>query len=169
MPDTPLVHRVLRSSGYALTVLLVLAAVGVLAWPMLNGDGAKGNASVNQPQQPDAADKGQQPNPFSLIDPGQGRDKNAAKPGKGPCGVQSASYKRAKNGIDVTVVYTGVGTVRAVVQPVNGEPMAQSYSTAGDPTPHVFKFENVSAQAIKTVGLTVMDATAMQECEIPRK
>ena len=55
----------------------------------------------------------------------------------------------------MTVVYAGFGAVRAIVVPVDGEPAAQSYTTAGDPTPHVFKFEDVSSQAIKKVGLTV--------------
>lgn len=164
MPETPIVHRVLRSSGYALTTLLVLAAVAVLAWPMLNGGEATGNVSAPKPS---PSEDDAQPNPFSMIDPG--KSGTGQKAGKGPCGVQSASYKRVKDGIEVTVVYAGTGAVSAVVQPVNGEPMAQSYSTAGDTTPHVFKFEGVSVQAIKKVGLRVMDATATRECEIERK
>lgn len=171
MPENPLIHRVLRKSGYALTALLVLTAVGVLLWPLLND----GTRSAAQPQpQPAPSGQGTQDgggdNPFTVINPGQGNPgQPAARPGNGPCGTKAAYYKRSGGGIEVTVVYTGFGAVRAIVVPVNGEPAAQSYTTSGDPTPHVFKFEDVSSQAIKKVGLTITSGSGEQECVLQRR
>ncbi|GAA0950820.1 hypothetical protein GCM10009550_29740 [Actinocorallia libanotica] len=177
MPRSPLIHRVLRSSGYALTALLVLAAVGVLLWPLLGDDarpGAPGGAAPAlsasvPPGGPSAApsEAGQGDNPFTAIDPGTGQ--RGGRQGSGPCGTKAAYYKRVGDGIEVIVVYTGVGAVRAIVVPANGEPAAQSYTTSGDPTPHVFKFEDVSPQAIKKVGLTVTGGAGEQECELQRR
>ncbi|GAA2735763.1 hypothetical protein [Actinocorallia aurantiaca] len=173
MPESPLMHRVLRSSGYAITALLVLAAVGVLLWPLMD-DGAPTAArpGPTAPAQPVPGTTGsagdQEDNPFTALDPGKGVTEQQPR-GNGPCGTKSAYYKRAGKGIEVTVVYTGFGAVRAIVVPVNGEPAAQSYTTSGDPTPHVFKFEDVSSQAIKKVGLTVMGRTGEVECELQRK
>ncbi|MEO3785105.1 hypothetical protein ABGB12_17370 [Actinocorallia sp. B10E7] len=175
MPQSPLIHRVLRSSGYAITALFVLAAVGVLLWPLMD-DGtptaAPTGPAASAPTDPgatqDTGDKGD--NPFTVLNPGQSGTGQQKQPqGNGPCGTKSAYYKRAGKGIEVTVVYTGFGAVRAIVVPVNGEPAAQSYTTSGDPTPHVFKFEDVSSQAIKKVGLTVMSSAGERECELQRR
>jgi len=167
-------HRVLRSSGYAITVLLVLAAVGVLLWPLMDdGTPPAARPGPAAPAQPGPGTTGstgeQEDNPFTALDPGQGVTEQRQPQGNGPCGTKSAYYKRAGKGIEVTVVYTGFGAVRAIVVPVNGEPAAQSYTTSGDPTPHVFKFEDVSSQAIKKVGLTVTGGTGGVECELQRK
>lgn len=176
MPQSPLIHRVLRSSGYAITALLVLAAVGVLLWPLMDGGtrGTAGPAPSGPPARTDpaaaegTADPGE--NPFTALDPGRpGPGAQEPQKGNGPCGTKSAYYKRVGDGIEVTVVYAGFGAVRAIVVPVNGEPAAQSYTTSGDPTPHVFKFEDVSSQAIKKVGLTVTGGNGAQECELQRR
>ncbi len=173
MPEAPLVHRVLGRSGYALTALLVLAAAGVLLWPLLED----GTSSSAEPRPSATAPGGTAPqkaaeegdNPFTVLNPGQnGQGQQQTRQGNGPCGTRSAHYKRVGDGIEVTVVYTGFGAVRAIVVPVNGEPVAQSYTTSGDPTPHVFKFEDLPSQAIKKVGLTVTGGSGAQECEIQR-
>ncbi|WP_106399004.1 hypothetical protein [Actinocorallia populi] len=174
MPQSPLVHRVLRSSGYSLTALLVLAAVGVLLWPLMGGGerpsaapvpSSAPSAQTAPSAAPGTAEQGE--NPFTAIDPGT--DRREEKQGDGPCGTKAAYYKRVGGGIEVTVVYAGFGAVRAIVVPANGEPLAQSYTTSGNPTPHVFKFEDVSPQAIKKVGLTVTSGTGGEECELQRK
>lgn len=174
MPQSPLIHRVLRSSGYAITALLVLAAVGVLLWPLMDGgtpSAAGPTAPATAAQQTPAPRKsaGQEENPFTVLDPGRPAQGGREPQGNGPCGTKTAYYKRVGNGIEVTVVYTGFGAVRAIVVPVNGEPAAQSYTTSGDPTPHVFKFEDVPAQAIKKVGLTVTGGSGARECELQRR
>ncbi|GAA3210431.1 hypothetical protein [Actinocorallia longicatena] len=168
MSDSPLHHRVLRSVGYLLTGLLVLGAVAVLAWPMMGKDDGGGGGEGARPrptgQQP--TPQGDGTDPFAMLDPNL--DTSGSK-NTGACGAKSASYKRAGDGIEITVVYTGVGTVRAVVLPAEGEPQIQSYTTAQDPHPHTFQFDGVSPQAIKKVSLTIMNSTGMTDCDVPRK
>lgn len=171
MPQTPLLHRILRRSGYGLAALFVLAAAAVLVWPLLP-DGAQPSARpTTGAQSPGPGEQtGEAPggvNPFEVLDPAQ---TGQPAPGAiGACGAQAAHYERKGDGIEVSVVYTGIGTVRAIVQPVTGEPMVQSYSTAQDPNPHVFRFDAVTPQAIKKVSLTVTSAAGMNDCDVPRK
>lgn len=171
MPQSPLIHRVLRSSGYSITALLVLAAVGVLLWPLMGGGGpsAAGPAAPGAATPAPQGSAGQGENPFTVLDPGRAGQGAREPQGNGPCGTKTAYYKKAGRGIEVTVVYTGFGAVRAIVVPVDGEPAAQSYTTSGDPTPHVFKFEDVPAQAVKKVGLTVTGGSGARECELQRR
>ncbi|MDX6740323.1 hypothetical protein [Actinocorallia sp. A-T 12471] len=171
MPETPLVDRVLGRTGYVLAALFAVVAVAVLAWPLLpKGEAEPGVAAPSAPA--GAGSPGPAPSDYfpDLSGNGTGSGKNTgSREGDGPCGTQRAYYKRAGDGVEVHVVFPGVGAVRAVVVPTNGEPSMQSYTTAGDPTPHVFDFPNVSGQAVKKVGLTVTTASGARDCELQRR
>ncbi|GAB2853831.1 hypothetical protein GCM10022221_61720 [Actinocorallia aurea] len=179
MPETPLVDRVLRRSGYVFAALLVLVAAAVLAWPMLSeGEETQVGAAPSAPaagESPEVAasdyfpDLGGSGQTQGSGTSGANSGKNAGQNGDGPCGTRKAFYKRSGDDVEVTVVFPGVGAVRAVVVPTNGEPSMQSYTTAGDPTPHVFTFPDASAQAVKKVGLTVTTVDGSRDCELQRR
>ncbi|ROO84357.1 hypothetical protein EDD29_1879 [Actinocorallia herbida] len=178
MPETTLVHRVLGRSGYVLAAVLVLGAGAVLAQPLLEDEPTATGAAPGAPAEGDSAAPA--PSDYfpdlgggATADPGKGSGggsgQGTQKGADGPCGTQRAFYKRADDGVKVTVVFTGVGAVRALVVPANGEPSMQSYTTAGDPTPHIFDFPDVSSQAVKKVGLTVTTREGARDCELQRR
>ncbi|WP_460369452.1 hypothetical protein [Actinocorallia lasiicapitis] len=166
MSEMPLHHRVLRRAGYLLTALLVAGAVAVLVWPLVGEKDAPEDGGAGRPQAQGPTPEGKGPNPFAMLDPNL--NTNGSK-STGVCGVKSAYYVKAGDGIKVRVVYTGVGTVRATVLTEGGEPQIQAYTTAQDPTPHEFAFDDVVKQGLKKVGLTVMNSTGMTQCDVPAK
>ncbi|MCD0448970.1 hypothetical protein LO762_07170 [Actinocorallia sp. API 0066] len=160
MSETPFLHRVLRKSGYALTALLVIAAVGVLVLPFL----PEPETPVAAPEPPSGS-TAPSPPPGIFPDLSGGGQSTPPRQPKGPCGTQRAYYEFDDDDLKVTVVFPGVGAVRAVVA-TSGEPAMQSYTTAGDPTPHTFTFRDTPKKSLKKVGLTVTTASGAQNCEL---
>jgi hypothetical protein len=182
----------LRFLGYGGSALLVLAAVAVLALPLLDGgDDAGASAGprvTGDPRVPGTQGTGRQPPtsgdprrpsgqgavPGSQQDPlgqaggGAGGQGDPMPPPGGtrdhcPEGLGAAQY--GMNGLNVTVQMRGAAFVQVEVHLQGLTSRKQTTQVKGG-RPHTFVFRDVTADRVERIQVRSMGATVPQTCDL---
>ncbi|GAA4241250.1 hypothetical protein GCM10022254_69320 [Actinomadura meridiana] len=171
-----------RIAGYGGSALLAAAAVAVLLMPLLDdGKRGAGTAGAQASAAPSAArpPSGQ---PASPAAPTPGRDGGSTYPGEqgdgGPpipeqggsggvslCPRGAASYRAARDGVDVVVRVSASGAVRAELTLGGGEAPESRQTTVRGGGQHTFHFTGVAPGLVQRVKVTTISVgITMQTC-----